>query len=255
MTRGSNDTGLGTRLRACRERVGLSREALAFHSGISWSAIAQVESGRRTNLRPSTLLALAKALGVTIDYLVSGSASSVPMLDHRALLYETESELFAIAMPFLEEAIERSEPALAVMNSRRIRQLRLRLGSRASHVELTDWTALCSEPVAAIERFHEFLNRSIDDGASWVRVLGELVWAGCSDAEVRRWSRFESLLNLAFSGAPMTVLCAYNVSELDPEIIGHARATHPHTVEHAALLASEDYCDPVGFVLDGRPER
>ena len=54
------------------ERLGWTREALAFHSGLSWSAIAQVESGRRTNLRPSTLAALSRPLGVSIDYLVDG---------------------------------------------------------------------------------------------------------------------------------------------------------------------------------------
>src|ERR1700761_4783343 len=73
------ESGIGSRLRAARERLGLSREALAFHAGISWSAIAQVESGRRSQLRPSTLLALATALGLTIDYLVSGRYASTAM--------------------------------------------------------------------------------------------------------------------------------------------------------------------------------
>ena len=61
---------MGTRVRAAGVRLGWSREALAVRSELSWSAIAQVESGRRKNVRPQTLSALAEALGVTIDYLV-----------------------------------------------------------------------------------------------------------------------------------------------------------------------------------------
>src|SRR5438445_8615473 len=87
----SAQNGLGARVRAARQRRGWSREALAFHSGISWSAIAQVESGRRTNVRPSTLHALALALGVTIDYLVAGRSVAAPMMEHQALLYATDA--------------------------------------------------------------------------------------------------------------------------------------------------------------------
>ena len=55
---------LGESLKAARARAGWSREALAYHSGVSWSAIAQIESGRRNDVRLSSLSALAEALGV-----------------------------------------------------------------------------------------------------------------------------------------------------------------------------------------------
>ena len=35
---------IGHSLRAARARAGFTREALAYHSGVSWSAIAQIES-------------------------------------------------------------------------------------------------------------------------------------------------------------------------------------------------------------------
>src|ERR1700753_169051 len=111
-TRGDNK--IGTRVKAARQRLGWNRETLAFHSGISWSAIAQVETGRRQNLRPSTLQALAGALGVTIDYLVAGGGRVVPMLAHRVLIYGTEPEFLETAAPFLAEGMERGEAVLSV---------------------------------------------------------------------------------------------------------------------------------------------
>src|ERR687891_690171 len=89
------DDRIGARLRAARTRLGWTRETLAVHSGLSWSAIAQIESGRRRNVRPDTLAALATALGVTIDYLVNGGASSTVMFRHQALLYGADEEFVA----------------------------------------------------------------------------------------------------------------------------------------------------------------
>src|ERR1700693_2957257 len=86
----TNTTGIGARVRAARERLAWTREDLAFRSGLSWAAIAQVESGRRTNLRPATLSALSRAFGVSIDYLVGGAPSRPTMLKHSVFPYHSE---------------------------------------------------------------------------------------------------------------------------------------------------------------------
>ncbi len=68
--------------------------------------------------------------------------------------------------------------------------------------------------------------------------------------EVRLWARYESLLNLTFSGSPVSLLCPYDRRSLGPEIVRHALATHPRTQERDALAPSADYADPSGFVLE-----
>ena len=78
-----------------------------------------MERGRRVNLRPGTLSALAHALGVSIDYLVDGAASP-PILEHRALLYETDEEFLGVAATFLGGAAELAEGAIAVTSPARI---------------------------------------------------------------------------------------------------------------------------------------
>src|SRR5687767_203826 len=104
--------GIGRRIRASRARLGWTREELAVRSGMSWSAIAQVESGRRANPRPTTLSALAGALGVSIDYLVDGGPVATPMLEHRALIYGSDDDFAATTSDFLREGIKRAEPSL-----------------------------------------------------------------------------------------------------------------------------------------------
>ena len=62
------DIEVGTRVRDAREKQGLTRKDLAERAHLKIPAITQVETGRR---KPSfdTLVALAKGLGVSLDYL------------------------------------------------------------------------------------------------------------------------------------------------------------------------------------------
>jgi len=246
------DIRIGDRLRSARERRGWSREELAVSSGVSWSAIAQVESGRRKHVRPGTLVALATALGVTTDYLVRGRPASQPMLEHRALLYGNDAEFLAVAVPFLAEAIARGEGAMAATSERNIELLREQLGQGAVGVEFVNDSRWYSSPLAALNKYREFVDRCLERGAPWVRVIGEPVWDGRTEAEARVWTRYESLLNLVFGASPVTIVCPYDVRALDPVIVGHARATHPRTIERGAVSASVHYVDPSDFVLDER---
>jgi hypothetical protein len=186
---------------------------------------------------------------VTIDYLVSGGAPSPPMLEHRALLYETDEEFVNSAGPLLAEAVERSEAALAVTTNANIDSLRDQLGAQARQVEIVERSTWYRTPLSALNGYQAFLEARIEAGAPWVLIVGEPVWAGRSDSEVRLWARYEALLNLVFSAAPATVLCPYDMRTLDPSIISHARSTHPHTVERDTLASSPQYADPSGFVL------
>jgi transcriptional regulator with XRE-family HTH domain len=247
-TTAEHDIGIGGRVKAARLHRGWTREALAFHSGISWSAIAQVESGRRRNLRPNTLSALAHGLGVTIDYLVSGAVPA-PMLEHRACFYGTDAEFVAIAAPFLTEAVERAEAALVVTSARNITALKRRLGSQADAIGFAEHTKWYRTPVAALTAYQAFMDLRLQAGAPWIRILGEPVRAGWSASETRLWCRYESLLNLAFAATPATMLCPYDRRTVDDELLGHAHATHPYTLDGDLLSPSATYAEPDTFLL------
>jgi transcriptional regulator with XRE-family HTH domain len=241
--------GLGIRLRAARERLGWTREALAFHSELSWSAIAQVESGRRTNVRPQTLVALAGALGVTIDYLVHGAPSTSVMLEHRVLLYDTEQEFVGTVVPFLREGMERSEALLVVTTSGNIELLRERLASDAERVEFVDRDTWYTDPAPALHDLEEFVTTRLKAGAPWVRMVGDPDWAGTSEAETDLWTRYEALVNLVFASTPTSLLCAYDTRTIAPEVARQARRTHPHTIGPHGTESSSDYGDPGGYIL------
>jgi transcriptional regulator with XRE-family HTH domain len=62
---------LGRRVRARREALGMSQEALADRCGVHWTFLGQVERGRR-NLSLHNLLKLAVGLDVDPCKLVEG---------------------------------------------------------------------------------------------------------------------------------------------------------------------------------------
>jgi transcriptional regulator with XRE-family HTH domain len=243
------DMGIGDRVRTARRRLGWDREALAFHAGLSWSAIAQIESGRRRQPRPDTLATLAAALGVTTDYLVCGHPASQPMFEHRALLYESNDELIRTTAPFLAEAIDRGEAAIAIMPASNIDLLRQELGShngRAQFVEPSGWY---TSPAQTLTRMRELTDTLVREGAPWVHMVGELIWEGRNPSDTRLWTLWESLLNVVFRASPVTAVCLYDTRKLDPVIVGVARATHPHTIEHETIAPCPQYVDPGVLLL------
>lgn len=62
---------IGGRIRAERERLGLSREAFAENAGISASFVNEIERGR-SGMSSESLASVSKVLGVSIDYLIFG---------------------------------------------------------------------------------------------------------------------------------------------------------------------------------------
>lgn len=58
---------LPQRLRMLREQAGMTQQALAVAAGLSVTAIAALEQGRKANPRVNTVRAIAKALGVGAD--------------------------------------------------------------------------------------------------------------------------------------------------------------------------------------------
>ena len=180
---------VGTSLRSARQRAGWSREELAYRSGLSFGAIAQIESGRRREVRLGSLLALANALGVSVDYLVGFQATVAPQLvGHTALLYGSDEEYIAAAAGFVLEGIARADRVLVVTASRQTGLLRDTLGDRASQVEFQDSSEWYRLPGSTLDRYRSYIKEAFGRGAAWVRIVGEPLWASWSESEVTEWA-------------------------------------------------------------------
>lgn len=68
---------LGERIKQRREARGWNQKELAEHANVDRSIISLMERNARNGARPETLMKLANALGVTVDYLLGKKSSEV----------------------------------------------------------------------------------------------------------------------------------------------------------------------------------
>lgn len=71
-------TRLGERILTQRRAKGWTQRQLAEAADVRRATIAELESGKRTTVRSDTAVALARALGVTLDWLLTGQSGSPP---------------------------------------------------------------------------------------------------------------------------------------------------------------------------------
>jgi transcriptional regulator with XRE-family HTH domain len=239
-------------LRAARERLGWSRETLAHHSGVSWSAIAQIEAGRRTDVRLSSLSALARALGVTIDHLGGGSAAAPPhLLEHRALVHRSTDEFLATVVPFVREGIDRSDAMLVVAAEPRLESVRESLDGDRKRVEFAGASEWYSSPVDALRRFRGFIDERLAGGATWVRIVGEPFWSDRSEAALHAWTLYEAIINLRLAAAPVTLICSYHTPSVPGRVMRAVGCTHPEYAQPGTAVASGSYREPEDYLLGG----
>ena len=95
------DKSMGKRIAWLRHRKGLTQEALGKKLGLSASAIGMYEQGRREP-SISILISLARELGVTMDYLLTGRVKGAPIVikpsDSSALKHLKEKVLLCAAL-------------------------------------------------------------------------------------------------------------------------------------------------------------
>ena len=248
-------TPIGSVLRAARERAGWTREALAYHSGLSCAAITQIETGRRKDVRIGSLMALAEALRVSVDYLAGGSRGTPSqLLEHRAFVYDSESHYLATVVPYLREGVLHGDAVLAVTTKSQIRRIRTALGNDALQVDFHSSAAWYRSPIEALKKYRTYLEQRLDSGARWIRIVGEPIWTGRCDSEIEEWVRYEAIINLSLAALPATIVCPYDARSTSPAIVDFAYRTHPEFANETNVTESSAYCQPETFLLPREPD-
>jgi anti-sigma regulatory factor (Ser/Thr protein kinase) len=159
---------------------------------------------------------------------------------HLALFYSGEREYVDGVMRFLEPALRSGEPVAVAVPGPRAELLRENLGSGCG-VELFDMVALGRNPARIIPAVEAMLARH---EGRLLHYVGEPIWPGRSNEEIREATRHEALINLAWPGAHIRVLCPYDADELEPYVLVDAERTHPHLMRGGETLTSAGYDGP-----------
>jgi anti-sigma regulatory factor (Ser/Thr protein kinase) len=158
---------------------------------------------------------------------------------HEAFFYAGEREFVAGATGFLREAVGAAEPILVVVSARKIDLLRGQLQTDAGKVRFADMEDVGTNPARIIPAWTDFVSEH--DGRP-LRGIGEPIWAERSAEELVECQRHESLLNVAFAGSSdFTLLCPYDTTALEGDVVVEARRSHPLIRRHGVRSTSDDY--------------
>jgi anti-sigma regulatory factor (Ser/Thr protein kinase) len=159
---------------------------------------------------------------------------------HPALFYRDMDEYLAGTLPFIEAGLDAGEPVAVAVPGLQLEALRSALAGSATQVRLIDMTEAGRNPGRILPGV---LFAFADDhrDAEMVRIIGEPIWPGRTDVEYPACVQHEALINQAFTGRSVEILCPYDVAGLPPDVLDDAERTHPTVIGPAGQRSSPRY--------------
>lgn len=161
---------------------------------------------------------------------------------HPALFYGTDDEYVDGVGTFVRDALEQEHSVLVAVPGPRLPLLQAFVDDNREHVKWVDMRQAGRNPGRILSMLQEFADRG-GDARTPVSVVGEPIWVGRTPAEAWEATRHEALINVAFAGRPVSILCPYDTA-LPEDVQAQAYRTHPVVGDSGAYRASSRYADP-----------
>jgi anti-sigma regulatory factor (Ser/Thr protein kinase) len=156
-------------------------------------------------------------------------------LTHVAVFYRTASSYARQVGDFVRAGLPAAEPTVVAAPGPLALILRDELGDDARVVTFADTATAGGAPGRAISAIQAFIGAH--DGTP-VRYVREPVRRPRTEAQIRETLRTEVLINVAFAGRPLHVLCPYDAAALDPQVLIGAEQAHPALMVDGAVRDS-----------------
>lgn len=171
---------------------------------------------------------------------------------HHALIYRDDAEYAAGVGAFIADGLDRGEPVMVSVPREKHALLRERLNGGSDRVRFEDMREFGLNPWRIIPGVRSWVD---EQGGARVRFVGEPIWRGRSEAELREATRHESLINLAFKDSSAAILCPYDAA-LDARVLTRAGHTHPAFLDcDGCERPSDDYSGlELALAADALPE-
>jgi anti-sigma regulatory factor (Ser/Thr protein kinase) len=170
------------------------------------------------------------------------------------LVYETDEQLARDAGAFLCAGLDADEAVIAVGTREKRSLLRDVMGSRCTLVEFLDRDTVYTRPEDVLARYDSTVRTFLRAGVRAIRVYGELPPCD-TQAEWDGWISYEAILNRAFAGRPVSILCGYDARDLSESALAKGLLAHPRVLA-GDLHENRRYREPDGLVefLAASPE-
>lgn len=160
---------------------------------------------------------------------------------HLAFFYRSQRDYLAQIEAFAGAGSANGDAVFIAVPGDKGRLLRDHLGGHTPSPRYADMAQLGRNPARIIPELQDFIDAH---PGQRVRYVGEPIWPGRSAAELREAARHEALINLAFRGTAVTILCPYDAAALPPPVVREAGYTHPAILANGHPVAGADYAGP-----------
>jgi anti-sigma regulatory factor (Ser/Thr protein kinase) len=170
---------------------------------------------------------------------------------HRALLYASQEDFLAIAVPFVTQGLEHDEYVLSACTSTNTNAMRAALGAVSAQVWYVDHDDWWRHPASAITRTHACLTQLAKTHRGRIRAIGEPLVSRRYAGETRELLRGEAAVNVVHRFSNAWFVCCFNVRGLGPHVASDVRRTHPELIDQSGIRPSADYVDTATFLAEG----
>lgn len=177
---------------------------------------------------------------------------------HLALLYETQAELFASAVPFLQAGLERGEQCLYIADETPISAVVEALETAGIDVEAAreagDLSFLSPhemyggasefDPATMVERWEDHIVEANEEDYEGLRVAGEATWELGTDGLIDGVRDYESQLNECFAREDCLAMCMYDRDRFSAAVLDDILQHHPQVVADGTVMQNIYYVPP-----------
>jgi PAS domain S-box-containing protein len=187
---------------------------------------------------------------------------------HLCLIYDTQEEQFAAALPYLTIGLERGEKCLYIADENSAAAIldALRKGGtgvdrylRSGALNMVDRKAVYLktgrfEPDLVIRFWTEAVSQARADKFSGLRTLvAEMTWVLGESVDTHRLIEYESKLNRLVRDHEAVIVCQYNRARFPPEVILGVVRTHPLVIYGGIVCKNPYYVPPDEFLKPNQP--
>lgn len=158
---------------------------------------------------------------------------------HEALIYGSDEDFLAVAVPFLREGAANGDVTLLGVDPRLQRLALAEVNGAAGAIGLLDGADYLDGPLPALAGSRSMHQRHLDAGARRIRMLG-----GAPHTPWADWWRYEAAINHLFAETPLWGVCPYDARCTADDVLQDVERTHPHVTAPGRVdprrLAYED---------------
>lgn len=178
------------------------------------------------------------------------TTSDATGLIHEVAFYDSDVELLDVVIPFLEEAVQAGQPAVAALDERGNGLVRAALREQ-SGVLFVDGMAQHQGPANTITAYRELFSEQVALGARQIRVAGS-VPQPATRAPWEWWARYEAAINRLYEDFPVWGICPYDTRITPQRVLDEVTQTHPFLASAGLHVPNPSFERPETFLARAR---